>query len=105
MSICLNERIRGPSIEVRQVACGKAHTLILAERNCNNFVFSIGCNKQGQLGISKNVQFSIEPVMIEGLLMVTKIECSKNSSFAVQACSEDRNSLYSWGSNKDGLLG
>jgi alpha-tubulin suppressor-like RCC1 family protein len=50
------------------------------------------------------VQFSNEPTLIDGLSKVIKIECSKNSSFALQS-STTTTSLYSWGSNKHGILG
>lgn len=39
-------------------------------------------------------------MLVEGLSKVSKVECSKNSSFAIQT-----ESLYSWGSNKHGILG
>ena len=39
-------------------------------------------------------------MLVEGLSKVSKIECSKNSSFAVAS-----GSLYSWGNNKHGVLG
>jgi alpha-tubulin suppressor-like RCC1 family protein len=39
-------------------------------------------------------------MLVEGLSKVSKIECSKNSSFAILG-----GSLYSWGSNKHGILG
>jgi len=57
MSIPLSGRIFGGRMpfEVKQIACGKAHTLLLIERNCHNFLYSFGCNKWGQLGIAKNV--------------------------------------------------
>jgi len=41
-------------------------------------------------------------MLVEGLSKVSKIECSKNSSFALV---NGGSSLYSWGSNKHGILG
>jgi alpha-tubulin suppressor-like RCC1 family protein len=38
---------------VRQIACGKAHTMILIERDGIDIIFALGNNKQGQLGIGR----------------------------------------------------
>jgi alpha-tubulin suppressor-like RCC1 family protein len=49
------------------VSCGKAHTLLVVERNQRNFLYTFGSNKVGQLGIGKNIQFTVEPQFVESL--------------------------------------
>ena len=38
---------------VRQIACGKAHTMMLIDKDGGDIIFAIGNNKQGQLGIGR----------------------------------------------------
>ena len=49
------------------MSCGKAHTLLVVERNQRNFLYTFGSNKVGQLGIGKNIQFTVEPQFVESL--------------------------------------
>jgi alpha-tubulin suppressor-like RCC1 family protein len=44
---------------------------------------------------------AVEAVMVDGLSSITQVACSKNSTFALS----NNGTLYSWGSNKDGVLG
>jgi alpha-tubulin suppressor-like RCC1 family protein len=85
------------------VSCGKAHTVLLVERNQRNFLYSFGSNKTGQLGIGKNIQFSVEPQLIDCLpsAKIDSIASAKNSSFVLF----ENGTLYSWGGNKEGILG
>jgi alpha-tubulin suppressor-like RCC1 family protein len=73
------------------------------ERNQRNFLYSFGSNKTGQLGIGKNIQFSVEPQLIECLpsAKIDSIASAKNSSFVLF----ENGTLYSWGGNKEGILG
>lgn len=44
---------------------------------------------------------AVEAVIVEGISAITQVACSKNSTFALS----NNGTLYSWGSNKDGVLG
>lgn len=97
------ERIFGRGLyEVKQVSCGKAHTCMLIERDSNSTqIYSIGSNNKGQLGIGKHIHQSAEPINISESINFKQLTCAKNSSIALT----EGGILYSWGSNKDGLLG
>ena len=64
-------------------------------------IYSVGSNNKGQLGIGKHINQSVEPVCISESTQFKQISCSKNSTFALT----EEGKLYSWGSNKEGILG
>ncbi|XP_024040119.1 ultraviolet-B receptor UVR8 isoform X2 [Citrus clementina] len=49
---------------LKALACGGAHTLFLTETGC---IYATGLNDFGQLGISENIGYSLEPLRISGL--------------------------------------
>ena len=76
---------------------------MIVDKGCRNFLYSLGSNKSGQLGLGKNLPMSVEPTFIEALanFSVSKIACTKNSTFAMT----ENGDLFSWGSCKEGILG
>ena len=51
--------------QVRLIACGKAHSIILAQVDGRSMLYAFGSNKFGQLGVGKNVPVSIEPSLVK----------------------------------------
>lgn len=69
-----------------------------------NFVYSIGSNRCGQLGIrDPNVKNKCSPVLVEQLqgFIIVDITCGNNHTI----CATDRGEAYSWGEGRYGALG
>lgn len=63
--------------QVRQVACGKAHSLLLVQVDGRPTVFAFGSNRQGQLGLAKNIEVQVEPAAVN-INNVFQVACAKN---------------------------
>lgn len=84
---------------LRAIACGGAHTLFLTE---SGRVYASGLNKFGQLGISDDSSYIVDPVEVSGLKKeVKQISAGYNHSCAITEDGE----LYVWGRNSSGQLG
>ncbi|KAI4336482.1 hypothetical protein L6164_015004 [Bauhinia variegata] len=84
---------------LKAIACGGAHTLFLTE---NGRVYATGLNDFGQLGISENKHYSMEPLEVFGLPKeIDQISVGYNHSCAITVDGE----LYMWGKNTSGQLG
>ena len=96
-------RVFRQNCDIKQVACGKAHTMLLLETTGGTYLYALGSNKTGQLGIGRNASMVTEPTLVDSIqhITISKIVCSKNSTLALT----EGGSLYSWGSSKDGVLG
>ena len=90
--------------EIKSVSCGTAHTLVLSD---TGFVFAIGDNSYGQLGISSaQLSSSRQPFMVKEQaprpsFVTSQVICSQNSSFALHKTESAKmaDELYSWGSS------
>lgn len=70
----------------------------------NDFVYSMGSNSHGQLGISDPAQSKTSPVLIETLPKNAKINwiaAGGNRSFAIT----EQGDAYGWGQGSSGALG
>ncbi|KAJ7945150.1 ultraviolet-B receptor UVR8 [Quillaja saponaria] len=84
---------------LKAVSCGGAHTLFLTD---TGRVFAAGLNDFGQLGISENKDYSVEPLEVSGLQKeIVKIYAGYYHSCAITVDGE----LYIWGKNSNGQLG
>lgn len=103
--------------EIKSVACGTAHTLIVSELGQ---VYAFGDNADGQLGVSSSViAASAQPLLVDQISTdlsgmghldchkTIQVFCSQNSSFALVKSTEEAVSdeLYSWGATHEGILG
>ncbi|KAH9716743.1 putative UVB-resistance protein UVR8 [Citrus sinensis] len=103
---------------LKALACGGAHTLFLTAVACiqvgahksfftfdcseTGCVYATGLNDFGQLGISENIGYSLEPLRISGLKKeVVQISTGYHHSSAITVDGE----LYMWGKNSNGQLG
>lgn len=86
------------NLEVLSVHCGRSHTLFLT----NNGLYSFGLNQLGQLGIDRNLNVALQPMLIRALdnKIITQI-CAGQHHNAVVA----DGLLYTWGWNIYGQLG
>ena len=86
-------------IKVRQVSCGKHHTLVLTGIG---IVFSFGVGNQGQLGIG-SIESRERPTIVEVLegLFVSQVSAGGWHSLALT----DGGDVYVWGWNNYGQLG
>ena len=90
-------------IEVKSVACGEAHSLVL---DSNGTVYSFGLGQQGQLGICKellNTRMNSGINALESLKEVRVTRISSGSLFS--GCLSDQGEVYVWGSGEGGQLG
>eukprot|EP00347_Sterkiella_histriomuscorum_P016763 403351945 len=94
--------------EVRQISCGKSHTALVTSQGS---LYTLGSNLKGQLGLgSPTVKYLSSPELVESLSMWTthKVVCARNSTFALMYAKDSQEKqqyLFSWGSEKDGVLG
>lgn len=86
------------NLEVVSVHCGRSHTLFLT----NNGLYAMGLNQLGQLGIDRNLNVALQPMLIKALdnKTITQI-CAGQHHNAVVA----DGLLYTWGWNIYGQLG
>ncbi|CRK88070.1 CLUMA_CG001855, isoform A [Clunio marinus] len=86
------------NLDVLSVHCGRSHTLFLT----NNGLYSMGLNQLGQLGIDRNMNVALQPMLIKTLdnKTITQI-CAGQHHNAVVADGV----LYTWGWNIYGQLG
>uniref|UniRef100_A0A2P2K1N2 RCC1-like domain-containing protein n=1 Tax=Rhizophora mucronata TaxID=61149 RepID=A0A2P2K1N2_RHIMU len=81
------------------IACGGAHTLVLTD---TGRVYAAGLNDFGQLGVSDNIAYSMEPLEVSGLQKeIVQISAGYYHSCAITVDGE----LYMWGKNSNGQLG
>ena len=88
-------------ITIKMVSCGAEHSAFVTDLN---FVYSIGSNRCGQLGIrDTEVKNKCSPVLVEQLQGFKIIDISCGSNHTV--CVTDRGEAYSWGEGRYGALG
>ncbi|XP_021772646.1 ultraviolet-B receptor UVR8-like [Chenopodium quinoa] len=84
---------------LRSIACGGAHTLFLTE---SGRVYASGLNDFGQLGISDDKNYAMEPAEVFGIEKEIKhVSAGYCHSCAITVDGE----LYMWGKNSNGQLG
>ena len=81
-----------------QVSCGYNFTICLCE---DGFLYSLGYNRNGELGIGKNEVLYTSPQKIESIKGIEFIECGGSHTF----CKTLNNEIYCWGRNHCGQLG
>ena len=89
------------NISIRKVSCGASHACFITN---SNFLYAMGSNSHGQLGIGDPVRGKNSPILVEDLpqgRQITDLNCGGNSSIL---CLED-GSVYSWGEGRHGALG
>ncbi|KAL9356482.1 hypothetical protein Peur_049735 [Populus x canadensis] len=84
---------------LKSISCGGAHTLFLTE---TGRVYATGLNDFGQLGVSNNTTYCMEPLEVSGLKKeIVQISAGYHHSCAITVDGE----LYTWGKNSNGQLG
>ncbi|KAM7304497.1 putative E3 ubiquitin-protein ligase HERC3 [Ixodes scapularis] len=82
---------------VRDVVCGRHHTLVLLANGC---VYSCGSNDFGQLGQDKSMR-KLEQVTALSAHEIRMVACGHDHSLALSEAGQ----VFSWGSNQHGQLG
>ncbi|XP_041350104.1 uncharacterized protein LOC121369224 isoform X2 [Gigantopelta aegis] len=100
-SVCLPcrvETLHMLQIQVRSVACGRNHTVVIT----NQGVYGWGCSRYGQVGVGTTHSYS-RPMLIETLASETcvSVDCGQYHTLVLTADSQ----LYSWGWGVHGQLG
>ncbi|KAL5714539.1 HECT-type E3 ubiquitin transferase [Ranunculus cassubicifolius] len=84
---------------VKAISCGGAHTLFLTEAGR---VFATGLNDFGQVGVSLEKGYTLEPLEVSALPKeIIHVSAGYHHSSAVTVDGE----LYMWGNNSSGQLG
>ncbi|CAB3398453.1 unnamed protein product [Caenorhabditis bovis] len=85
-------RVNGLIGRVEQVACGRAHTVVLTD---NGRVLVAGSGSYGQMGTDKDIKktFAFTPIQIDGSPRVTMIATSSFRSI----CVTDDERIFEWG--------
>lgn len=86
------------NVVIKQLACGLYHTIFGAD---NGLLYSMGCNKYGQLGIGdREAENQSSPTLIAALMpdqsracVVAQIACGLNHSLALTESGD----VYAWG--------
>ena len=91
------------NISIKQVACGQSHACFIT---LNNYLYAMGSNSNGQLGIDDPVEYKNSPVLVEKIptekeCLPSLVACGGNQSFL---CCDDGNA-YAWGEGRHGSLG
>ncbi|KAJ1479041.1 regulator of chromosome condensation 1/beta-lactamase-inhibitor protein II, partial [Baffinella frigidus] len=96
------------AFHVIQVACGKAHTLVLTDDGAYP-VFSFGSNLNGEcglgngeIGLERRCRHMTVPTLITTLVdkSIVRITCGAHASFGITT----HGALFSWGNNAHGQL-
>lgn len=91
------ELIFSEAEQVKDVACGKYHTVLVTKGGA---VFSCGNNDYGQLGHNKT-RTRLERVDGLNAYMICKVACGESHTLAVNEWGQ----VFSWGSSSHGQLG
>ncbi|KAJ2456259.1 Retinoblastoma-binding protein [Coemansia sp. RSA 2336] len=85
-----------PEGQIRQVACGWSHSLLLMD---GGKVYATGSNRYGQLG--NESLGAAKWTAVDGMGDVVAVACGMRHSMAVTKAGQ----LYAWGANRSGQLG
>jgi X-linked retinitis pigmentosa GTPase regulator len=89
------------NVLIRQVACGEDHAAFIAN---NGYVYSMGSNSEGRLGIGNpGIGQCSSPCLVESLVNKTAVTLSCGWGHSAVIC--DDGSLYTWGVGESGALG
>eukprot|EP00347_Sterkiella_histriomuscorum_P023139 403335798 len=88
---------------IQQVSCGSAHTSFISKQG---YVFSFGCNSDGQLGVNDPaIKFSSAPLLISDLVSLqtnpVQISCGGFHTAVLTSVGD----VYIWGRNLQGQCG
>ena len=88
-------------IPIKKISCGDEHSGFIA---ANGYVYMMGSNKQGRLGISNpSLTYASRPLILETLADFQIIDLSCGSHFT--SCLTTSGQVFTWGSNTHGSLG
>ena len=88
-------------VTIKQVACGEEHSAFITT---TNYVYTMGSNRCGQLGIrDAQVQQKNSPVLVEQLLgsKIVDVSCGGNHTMVVSESGD----AFTWGEGRYGALG
>ncbi|EAR89718.1 regulator of chromosome condensation (RCC1) protein (macronuclear) [Tetrahymena thermophila SB210] len=98
---CPSPRFTSFSVVIEDIACGEEHTSFIAQ---NGYVYSMGNNNQGQLGVSVDESYyKSAPTLVEGLKGYKAVQISCGAYHTATVC--DNGQLFTWGQNCEGQLG
>jgi len=92
-------------ITIKEIACGEDHSAFITQ---DNFLYSIGNNQYGQLGIGdSSVKFKNSPTLVETFVNneeakgVLSVACGNGHTIISSLTGH----VYSWGDSRNGALG
>lgn len=89
------------SVQIKKISCGEEHAGFIA---ANGYLYTMGSNKQGQLGTNNPTQkYASRPVLVESLVdyQIIDFSCGSCHSGAISTSGV----VFTWGSNTYGALG
>lgn len=88
-------------IQIKLISCGDEHSAFVTS---NSFIYTMGSNRSGQLGIrDPAVQSKSTPVLVEQMVGHVIVDLSCGGSHTLVAT--ERGDAYSWGEGRYGALG
>ena len=84
------------------VSCGEDHTVFISSPQEGSYVYAMGNNADGKLGIGsmQNMNCNV-PTLVEGIRGIAKVCCGGSHTLAMSLTGE----AYSWGQAYYGALG
>ncbi|OMJ90615.1 hypothetical protein SteCoe_7014 [Stentor coeruleus] len=89
------------SVQIKKISCGEEHAGFIA---ANGYLYTMGSNKQGQLGTNNPTQkYASRPVLVDSLVdyQIIDFSCGSCHSGAISTSGV----VFTWGSNTYGALG
>lgn len=90
------------NICIAQVACGDDHTVFVSSPSDGGYVYSMGSNVDGKLGLNNSEIRSVNvPTLVDGICNIIKVGAGNAHSVALGSDGK----AYTWGQSFYGALG
>jgi len=86
-------------VKIDSISCGDSHAAFISD----GYIYTMGDNSNGRLGISKNIKSASTPNLIESLIKfyIVKVTCGSAHTLALS----DSGEVFAWGNGENGQLG
>ena len=89
-------------ITIREISCGQEHTAFITDLN---YLYTVGSNRFGQLGVGQHIKSKNSPVLVEYFVQqnkgVSSVSCGSNHTVITSLTGQ----VFTWGEGQFGALG